>query len=104
VLERAERAATVPAQSQPDKTELRQSRLLYKTYQLEIAGCDQEIEKLVSAFEPRVDPAQKPLPSESPLGNGSSGGLRLSQRLMLKSLHGLIERSNLCRHRFVLGS
>jgi len=41
---------------------LRQSRLLYKTYQQEIAGCDQEIEKLLSAFEPRVDPAQKPLP------------------------------------------
>jgi transposase len=43
---------------------LRQSRLLYKTYQQEIAGCDQEIEKLVSAFEPRVDPAQKPLPPD----------------------------------------
>jgi transposase len=43
---------------------LRQSRLLYKTYQQEIAGCDQEIEKLVSAFEPRIDPAQKPLPPD----------------------------------------
>jgi transposase len=41
---------------------LRQSRLLYKSYQQEIAECDQEIEKLVSAFEARVDPAQKPLP------------------------------------------
>jgi transposase len=41
---------------------LRQSRLLYKTYQQEIAECDQEIEKRLIAFDPRVDPAQKPLP------------------------------------------
>ena len=41
-----------------------QSRLLYKAYQQEIAACDQEIEKLVSAFEPRVDPVQKPLPPD----------------------------------------
>src|SRR5947208_4451048 len=39
---------------------LRQSRLLYQTYQQQIAGCDQEIEKLSRAFEPRVDPGQKP--------------------------------------------
>ena len=43
---------------------LRQSRLLYKAYQQEIAGCDHEIEKLVRAFEPRVDPVQKPLPPD----------------------------------------
>ena len=43
---------------------LRQSRLLYQTYQQQIAGCDQEIEKLLGAFEPRVDPAQKPLPAD----------------------------------------
>ena len=43
---------------------LRQSRLLYKAYQQEIAECDQEIEKLVRAFEPRVDPVQKPLPPD----------------------------------------
>jgi transposase len=43
---------------------LRQSRLLYKTYQQEIAECDQEMEKLLSAFEPRVDPTQKPLPPD----------------------------------------
>jgi transposase len=41
---------------------LRQSRLLYKIYQQEIAECDQEIEKRLIAFDPRVDPAQKPLP------------------------------------------
>jgi transposase len=43
---------------------LRQSRVLYQTYQQEIAKCDQEIEKLLSAFEARVDPAQKPLPPD----------------------------------------
>ena len=43
---------------------LGQSRLLYKSYQQEVAKCDQEIEKLVSAFEARVDPAQKPLPRD----------------------------------------
>jgi transposase len=43
---------------------LRQSRLLHKTYHQEIAQCDQEIEKLVSAFTPRVDPALKPLPPD----------------------------------------
>ncbi len=36
--------------------------------------------------------------------HASSGGLRLLQRLMLESLHRLIQRSNLCRHRFVLAS
>jgi transposase len=43
---------------------LQQSRLLYKTYQQQVAECDQEIERLVGAFEPRVDPAQKPLPPD----------------------------------------
>ena len=43
---------------------LQQSRLLYKTYQQEIVKCDQEIEKLLSTFEPRVDTAQKPLPPD----------------------------------------
>jgi transposase len=43
---------------------LRQSRLLYKTYQQEIVKCDQEIERLVGVFPPRVDPEQKPLPPD----------------------------------------
>jgi len=43
---------------------LRQSRLLYQTYQQEIARCDQEVEKRLGAFEARVDPAQKPLPPD----------------------------------------
>jgi hypothetical protein len=40
------------------------SRLLYQTYPQPIAGCNQEIEKLLGAFAPRVDPAQKPLPAD----------------------------------------
>jgi transposase len=43
---------------------LRQSRLLYQTYQQQITECDQEIERLVGTFEPRVDPAEKPLPPD----------------------------------------
>jgi transposase len=43
---------------------LRQSRLLYQTYQQEIVKCDREIEKLLSVFEARVDPAEKPLPPD----------------------------------------
>lgn len=41
---------------------LKQSRDLYKTYQQQIAECDQEIEKLVQSTPPRVDPDDKPLP------------------------------------------
>ena len=43
---------------------LEQSRLLYKSYQQQIAKCDQEIEKRISGFEPRVDPDRKPLPPD----------------------------------------
>jgi transposase len=43
---------------------LRQSRALYKTYQEEIGKCDREVEKLIVAFQPRVDPAEKPLPPD----------------------------------------
>jgi transposase len=39
---------------------LGQSRLLYQSYRQQIAACDQEIEKPLGAFAPRVDPAQKP--------------------------------------------
>ena len=37
---------------------LGQSRALYKMYQQQIAECDQEIERRVSRFEPRVDPSR----------------------------------------------
>jgi len=43
---------------------LRQSRALYQTYQQQIVDCDREIEKLVSAFAPRVNPEDKPLPPD----------------------------------------
>jgi len=38
---------------------LRQSRELYRTYQQQIVKCDQEIERLIGGFEPRVDPRRK---------------------------------------------
>src|SRR5438034_10215690 len=38
---------------------LRQSRMLYQTYQEQIAGCDQEIEQLFVECELRVVPRQK---------------------------------------------
>lgn len=43
---------------------LRQSRDLYRTYQHQILDCDQEVEKLLSGFESRVDPTEKPLPPD----------------------------------------
>jgi transposase len=43
---------------------LRQSRELYRTYQQRIVECDLEVEKLLPTFEPRVDPAEKPLPRD----------------------------------------
>jgi transposase len=43
---------------------LRQSRTLYGFYQQQIVECDQEVEKRVGAFEPRVDPILKPLPAD----------------------------------------
>jgi hypothetical protein len=44
---------------------LRQSRLLYRTYQQEIVKCDQEIESRLGVFPPRVDPEKKPLPPDT---------------------------------------
>ena len=43
---------------------LKQSRQIYQQYQESIAACDEEIEKLVVAFEPRVDPMEHPLPPD----------------------------------------
>jgi len=43
---------------------LKQRLSLYRSYRDQIQACDQEIEKLVAAFEPRVDPAEKPLPED----------------------------------------
>jgi transposase len=43
---------------------LKQSRQMYRHYQEQIAACDEEIEKLLVAFQPRVDPEEKPLPPD----------------------------------------
>ena len=43
---------------------LRQSRVLYQIYQQQIVECDQEIQRRVGTFQPRVDPEQKPLPPD----------------------------------------
>ena len=43
---------------------LKQRLSLYRSYGQQIRECDREIEKLVVAFEPRVDPEQKPLPED----------------------------------------
>jgi len=43
---------------------LKQSRQMYGHYQEQISACDKEIEKLLVAFQPRVDPQQKPLPPD----------------------------------------
>ena len=43
---------------------LKQSRQSYRHYQEQIAACDEKIEKLLVAFEPRVDPAERPLPPD----------------------------------------
>jgi len=43
---------------------LKQRLSLYRSYRDQISECDQEIEKLVAAFEPKADPAQKPMPED----------------------------------------
>jgi hypothetical protein len=43
---------------------LKQRLSLYHTYREQISECDREIEKLVAAFEPKVDPDQKPMPED----------------------------------------
>ena len=43
---------------------LKQSRQMYRHYQEQITACDAEIEKMLVAFQPRVDPQEKPLPPD----------------------------------------
>jgi hypothetical protein len=43
---------------------LKQRLELYRQHQSQIGDCDQQVEKLVAAFQPRVDPEQKPLPED----------------------------------------
>ena len=43
---------------------LKQSRDLYRAYQQQIVACEEEMEKLLQLFEPRVNPDEKPLPPD----------------------------------------
>ena len=43
---------------------LKQRLSLYRSYREQINECDQEIEQLVAAFEPKVDPAARPMPED----------------------------------------
>lgn len=43
---------------------LKQRLSLYRSYRDQINDCDQEIEKLLATFEPRVDPDEKPMPED----------------------------------------
>jgi transposase len=43
---------------------LKQSRQMYGNYQEQIAACDEQIEKLVVSFQPRVNPDDRPLPPD----------------------------------------
>jgi hypothetical protein len=43
---------------------LKQSRQMYQHYQEQIGACDEEIEKLLMAFQPWVDPDERPLPPD----------------------------------------
>jgi hypothetical protein len=43
---------------------LKQRLSLYRSHRDLIDECDREIEKLVAAFEPRVDPDEKPMPED----------------------------------------
>jgi len=43
---------------------LKQSRQSYQHYREQIAACDEQIEKLLVAFQPRVNPEEKPLPPD----------------------------------------
>ena len=37
---------------------------LYRNYKEEISNCDEEIEKLIAAMEPKADPERKPMPED----------------------------------------
>jgi transposase len=43
---------------------LKQARQMYQHYREQIRACEQEIEKLVVRFQPRVDPVERPLPPD----------------------------------------
>jgi len=43
---------------------LKQRLSLYRSYLDQINDCDKEIERLLAAFDPKVDPEQKPMPAD----------------------------------------
>lgn len=43
---------------------LKQRLSLYRSYRDQINDCDKEIERMVAAFEPKADPAEKPMPED----------------------------------------
>ena len=57
---------------------LRQSLELYRFYQGRMVAADQKIESLLSAFTPRVDPEQRPLPAA---GKKNRGPAKRRQKL-----------------------
>lgn len=70
---------------------LRQSRLLYKAYQQEIIECDRETEKLLSVFEARVDPTQKPLPPDRKHNRNAQKKPKRQKKQHSQSQYGLSE-------------
>jgi hypothetical protein len=57
---------------------LGQSRDLYRIYQQQMVNCDLEIEKMLRDFQPRTDPAERPLP---PDGNEIEAGAKREKRM-----------------------
>jgi transposase len=49
---------------------LKQRLKLYRSYLEQISSCEKEMEALVSAFEPRIDPEEKPLPEDRKKNDG----------------------------------
>ncbi|HUE01376.1 MAG TPA: hypothetical protein VMR62_17520, partial [Bryobacteraceae bacterium] len=52
---------------------LKQRLSLYRSYREQINDCDEEIEKLVAACEPKMDPEDKPLPEFTPMSSLIAG-------------------------------
>jgi transposase len=44
---------------------LKQSRESYRHFQDQIAACEEEIQKAIALFEPRVDPTERPMPPDA---------------------------------------
>lgn len=60
---------------------LKQRLKLYRSYLEQISSCEKEMESLVCAFEPRVDPEERPLPEDRKKNN--DGGRRAEIRVSI---------------------